>query len=268
MTNKPSLVIGNTSQLSYYFPDNFEKVSSRNINFVQLCEKSYDKVFILFAEQRTFLNESEEFFINTNFNYTIDVINRFKDISNKVIIYSTSELWNKYDRCVSISDTYNYNYSPYIKSKEILCNFINDNRDIYSNVIIIYPFNFNSVHRKEGFLFGKIFDSIISNKKISIGDINFNRDLTHPKNIVDISLKADKDCIVGSGELFNVQRFIEDIFTKLNKNIIDYIEYDNSNNLNIKRGGYYNCEKTLNYDELINLTINDIYEYKTSKGHD
>ncbi len=92
--------------------------------------------------------------------------------------------------------------------------------------------------------------------------------MTHPKNIVDISLKTDKDCIVGSGELFNVQRFIEDIFTKLNKNIIDYIEYDNSNNLNIKRGGYYSCEKTLNYDELINLTINDIYEYKTSKGHD
>jgi len=265
---KPSLVIGNTSQLSYYFPDDFERISSRNINFEKLCSKLYDKVFILFAEQRTFLNESEEFFLNVNFNYTIEVIKKFKDISNNVIVYSTSELWNKYDGCIKISDTYNYNYSPYIKSKEVLCNFINDNRKIYSNVIIIYPFNFNSIYRKEGFLFGKIFDSIINNKKISIGDINFNRDLTHPKNIVDISLKANKDCIVGSGELINVQKFIEDIFTKLNKKVIDYIEYDELNNLSVSRGGYYSCEKTLNYNELINLTIKDIYEYKISKRHD
>jgi nucleoside-diphosphate-sugar epimerase len=95
MLNKPSLVIGNTSQLSYYFPDNFEKISSRNIDFTKLCSKKYDKVFLLFAEQRTFLNESDDFFLKTNFNYTLEVINKFKDISNKVIIYSTSELWNK-----------------------------------------------------------------------------------------------------------------------------------------------------------------------------
>ena len=43
--------------------------------------------------------------------------------------------------------------------------------------------------------------------------------------------------------------------------IIDYIEYDESNNLKIKRGGYYSCEKTIDYNELINLTIKDIYEY-------
>ena len=261
MILKPSLIIGNTSQLSYYFPDTFEKISSRNIDFDRVCSQQYDKVFLLFAEQRTFLNESEDFFVKTNVNYTIEVINKFKDISNKIIIYSTSELWNKYDGCISLKDNYNYNYSPYIKSKEILCDYINNNRDIYPNVIIIYPFNFNSVYRKEGFLFGKIFDSILNNKKISIGDINFNRDLTHPKNIVDISLKANEDCIIGSGELINVQKFIEDIFTKLNKNIVDYIEYDDSNNLKTKRGGYYCCDKTIDYNDLINLTIKDIYEY-------
>jgi nucleoside-diphosphate-sugar epimerase len=264
MSEKPSLIIGNTSQLSNFFPETFEKVSSRNLDYKNLCSKEYDKVFILFAEQRTFLNESEEFYLKTNFEYTIKVINKFKDISNKIIIYSTSELWNKYNGCVSISDIYNYNYSPYIKSKQILCDFINNNRNIYSNVIIIYPFNFNSIYRKKGFLFGKIFDSILNGKKISIGNINFYRDLTHPKKIVEVSLKTDKDCIVGSGELINVQKFVQDIFTKLNKNIIDYIEYDESNNLSLLRNGYYSCEKTCNYDELINLTIKDIYEYKTS----
>jgi GDP-D-mannose dehydratase len=65
------------------------------------------------------------------------------------------------------------------------------------------------VHRKEGFLFGKIFDSLLNNKKISIGDIDFYRDLIHPKNIVDISLITEKDIIIGSGELINVQKFIE-----------------------------------------------------------
>ena len=261
MSDKTSLVIGNTSQLSYYFPNNFEKISSRDIDFTKLCSKKYDKVFLLFAEQRTFLNESDDFFIKTNFDYTLEVINKFKDISNKIIIYSTSELWNKYEGCITLNDKYDYNYSPYIKSKEILCNYINNNRDIYNNVIIIYPFNFNSIHRKEGFLFGKIFDSILNNKKICIGDINFERDITHPKIIVDISLKTEKDCVVGFGNLINIQKFVEDIFTKLNKNI-KLNEITNIKNiLKIKRGGYYSCEKTIDYNELINLTIKDIYEY-------
>ena len=42
---------------------------------------------------------------------------------------------------------------------------------------------------------------------------------------------------------------------------MDYIEYNESNNLTIKRGGYYSCEKTIDYNDLINLTIKDIYEY-------
>ena len=110
MILKPSLIIGNTSQLSYYFPNTFEKISSRNIEFDRVCSQQYDKVFLLFAEQRTFLNESEDFFVKTNVDYTIEVINKFKDISNKIIIYSTSELWNKYDGCISLKDNYNYNY--------------------------------------------------------------------------------------------------------------------------------------------------------------
>ena len=82
-----NLVIGNTSQLSHYFPNDYQKISSRNIDFTKLCSKKYDKVFLLFAEQRTFLNESEDFFLKTNFDYTLDVINKFKDISNNIIIY-------------------------------------------------------------------------------------------------------------------------------------------------------------------------------------
>ena len=105
---------------------------------------------------------------------------------------------------------------------------------------------------------------MLNDKKISIGDIDFYRDLTHPKVIVDVSLNTNKDIIVGSGELINVKNFIQDIFTRLNKSIINYIEYNDSNNLKIKRRGYYSCNKISNYNELINLTIKDIYEYKSS----
>ena len=132
-----NLVIGNTSQLSYYFPNDYEKISSRNIDFEELKKKTYKSIYLLFAEQRTFINESLEFFNKTNFNYTINVINELLDVCDRIVIYSTSELWNKYDGCVSITDTYNYNETPYIKSKETLCNFINNNMEKYKKVIII-----------------------------------------------------------------------------------------------------------------------------------
>lgn len=259
-----NLIIGNTSQLSPYFPSTFDKISSRNIDFEKISLTRYDKIFLLFAEQRTFLNNSEEFFNIINFDYTINIVNKLKDLCNNIIIFSTAELWNDYDSCISLNKKYKYNYSPYIKSKEILCNYINNNRDLYDNVIIIYPFNFNSMHRKEGFLFGKVFDSLLNNKKISIGDVDFYRDLIHPKVVVDLSLITKKDIIIGSGELINVKNFINDIFTNLNKNILDYIEFDTSNNLKNIRKEYYSCDKTINYNELIKLTIKDYYEYKIS----
>jgi GDP-D-mannose dehydratase len=131
-------------------------------------------------------------------------------------------------------------------------------------VIIIYPFNFNSVHRKEGFLFGKIFKSILNDEKISIGNVDFERDLIHPSVIVNESIKTNEDILVGSGELYNVKNFIKDIFTLYNKNSDEYILTDNKNNLNNKRNGYYSCKKYSNYNDLLNLSIKDIYEYKVS----
>jgi hypothetical protein len=259
-----SLVIGNTSQLSHYFPKNYEKISSRDLDFNRLKKNKYNRIYLLFAEQRTFLGESLEFFKKINFDYTIEVINNLLDICENIIIYSTSELWNKYDSCVSITDPYKYNPTPYITSKEHLCNYINENRKKYKKVIIVYPFNFNSVYRKDGFLFGKIFKSLLNNEKISIGNVDFNRDLIHPKIIVDESIKTTKDILVGSGELYNVKDFIKDMFTLYNRNPDEYILIESKNDLSNKRNGYYSCEKYSNYKELLDLSIKDIYEYKIS----
>ena len=258
---KENLVIGNTSQLSFYFPKDYKYISSRNIDN-SIYESQYDYVYILFAEQRTFLNEDQDFFNKVNVDYTLELIERFREISNKIVIYSTSELWNNIEGAVSVDSEYDYNETPYIKSKEILCKKINDNRNYYSNVVIIYPFNFNSIYRKPGFLFSKIFNSILNGDRNEIGDINFNRDLIHPSVIVRESIGATEDKLVGSGELINIKKFVEDLFKGLNLEISDYINIGDSNFLKNKRNEYYNTIRYSNYDELLSLTIEEIKKIK------
>jgi hypothetical protein len=41
-----SLVIGNTSQLSHYFPKNYEKISSRDLDFNRLKKNKYNKEYL------------------------------------------------------------------------------------------------------------------------------------------------------------------------------------------------------------------------------
>jgi nucleoside-diphosphate-sugar epimerase len=259
-----NLIIGNTSQLSHFFPSSFERISSRNLDFTKICKKKYDRIFLLFAEQRTFLNENEDFFNKVNFDYTISIINKLKNYCNNIIVYSTSELWNNYEGEVSIYDKFNYNYSPYIKSKEILSNYLNEYKEKYQNVHIVYPFNFNSPFRKDGFLFSKIFNSLINQKEDFVGNLDFERDIIHPSIIVRESITTNKDILVGSGELINIKNFINDLFQLYNLNFDDYIKFDSKNNLPNKRKNYYSKIKYSNYNELLNLTYNDIRKNKFS----
>jgi len=256
----PNLIIGNTSQLSFYFPGDYEKVSSRNFCINQIKSKRYNRIYLLFAEQRTFSNLSESDFDEINVDLTIKILNLVYSICEHVIIYSTSELWNDYDGPVSINMPYKFNYSPYIKSKEKISNFINQNRQFYSNVIIIYPFNFNSIYRKDGFLFEKIFRSILKKEKISIGNVNFNRDLIHPSIIVKHSINTQNDLLIGSGVVNNVKDFINDLFKYCNLTIDDYVTFDPSNNLKNLRKTYYSEKNFSSYDELISLTLKEIHE--------
>lgn len=258
-----NLVVGDTSQLAKYFPSKYDKVSSRDFN-IEKINNTYDRIYLTFAEQRTFLKANEEFFNKVNVDYTIKIVDLLKDRCNKLIIYSTSELWNNVGGCISVDMKYDYNYTPYIKSKELLCEVINNNKDKYHNVIIIYPFNFNSLYRKSGFLFSKIFDSIINRKKIKIGDVDINRDIIHPKIIVDESIRTNEDIIIGSGCLINVKKFIIDLYHLFNLNYLDFITIENELTLKNKRNEYFSCESYSSYLELIELTKKDFYEYKIS----
>lgn len=254
-----NLVIGNTSQLAYYFPDDYEKISSRDINYEYYQDKKIDTVYLCFAEQRTFLEDKnlEDKFIKVNVDYTLDVIEKFKPISKRIVVYSTCELWNNCTGGIDLKTYQDYNYSPYIRSKGIMSDMLFIN---HPDVIILYPFNFNSVHRKSGFLFSKIFNSIINKKKIEIGDTYFYRDIIHPKYLVERSIKAKNNELVGSGRLTFINDFIRDLYSSFNMNYDDYVTENFDHNLKVERKIFYlNSQKNLyTYKNLLDDTVEDI----------
>jgi nucleoside-diphosphate-sugar epimerase len=256
-----NLVIGNTSQLSHYFPDKYIKISSRNVDFEYHKKQKYDRIYLCFAEQRTFIEDDEKMFMDINFDYTIKVIEELKNSCNKIIFYSTCELWNNCNGEVTIDTDYNYNYSPYIKSKEEISKYIRRN---YDNVIILYPFNFNSPHRKPGFLFSKILDSLISNNKIEIGNTYFYRDIIHPKYVVERSLLCDFDELVGSGRLTHINDFTRKLYSEMGMNYDDYVTENFDHNLKVKRKTFWQETNICLYEKLIEDTVNELKEIKNT----
>ena len=254
-----NLIIGDTSQLSFYFPENYQRISSRNINFEDFESSNYDRIYVCFSEQRTFIENDEKMFLDVNFKYTKKIIDFFSKKCNNLIFYSTSDLWNNYISSIDITIQYNYNYTPYIKSKELITNYIKEN---YNNVIILYPFNFNSPYRKSGFLFSKIFDSIINEKQIEIGNTYFYRDLIHPKYVVERSILCNTDEIIGSGRLIFVNDFIREIYKTFNLNYDIMVKENNIYNLSVKRNPIYLNSNNCLYEKLIEDTVYDIKKFK------
>lgn len=256
-----NLIIGESSQLSQYFPDDYERISSRNINFDDYKDQKYDRVYICFSEQRTFLKD-ENIFDDINVDYTINIIISFLNISNKIIVYGTSELWNLYNGPINVKMPYDYDPSPYIESKKKMVHII---RNLgMDNVIILHPYNFNSIYRKEGFLFWKIVNSIVYDEKIEIGDTYFYRDLIHPKVVVEESIKAEEDMIVGSGRLIFVNDFIRDLYYGMRMEYDYYVTENNRNNLSTKRNINYSDRYLCNYKKILEETVYEIKKLKDS----
>lgn len=256
-----NLIIGNTSQLSYYFPNSYEKISSRNIDFDYLEKNHWDSIYITFAEQRVHLNDID--YITPNYIYTMDVINKLIDISNKIVIYTSCEIWNLYKGQVFINSEPLYEYpNDYVKSKLLLRNKIYELRGIdnkWFKVKIIYPFYFNSVYRRKDFLFGKIFDSIINKKKIEIGYTYFKRDMVHTKYMVERSILASKDEIIGAGQSFDVNKFIRDLYKTFDMDYEYYVKEKIDADSKHKEKDYYsNQEELYSYERLLNDTIGDL----------
>ncbi len=259
-----NLIIGDTSQLAKYFPrQNNEFISSREINFNKPI-RAYDTVYLTFAEQRTFSDLTEREFIKVNVSYTSKVIEKIRNNCKRIILYGTCELWNNYVGAIDLSMKIDYKYSPYVKSKDILLNTILEKRDKgeWNNVFIIHPFNFNSPYRREGFLFYNVFNSIINKEIINVGDLNINRDIIHPKFLVEESIKCKNDMIVGSGYLTNIKEFVFNLYEHFGLNYYEYVIEDKNHQSPHKKNEFWLNTKN-KYKDLLKENINDVKQFKS-----
>ena len=258
-----NLVIGNTSQLSNYFPDSYEKISSRNLDFNYLKNNNWNSVYICFAEQRTFLSNNDNIsneFYDINCSLVKKVIENIN--SNRIVYYSTAELWNNCNGEISIETPYNFISNNYTMSKYNITMELK-NKIKYPNVSIAYPFNFNSIFRKNGYLFSKIFDCLINKTKIIIGDTHYYRDIIHPKMVVDYSIYHDiigKDFIIGSGRLIHINDLIKKLFNSMNMDYNTYVTEDLSYKSSYRNKMFYSNVYNEKYgiEELINMTVSEL----------
>jgi len=207
-----NLVIGNTSQLAHYFPEDYVKISSRNIPDEVFTEK-WENIYVCFAEQRTFLDDTDVFF-DINCAYTMRVVDGLK--YDRLYFYSTILLWsalNKFD----VYTPFKYHETPYMESKEEITRYIMGK----TNTTVLFPCNFNSIYRKDGSLFGKVFDSIKNRKQITLGDTNFTKELTHPRRVVEESFGTEHKII--HGVKVNVNEVIRELYSRSGLIYEDYV---------------------------------------------
>ena len=205
-------------------------------------------------------------FMGINYFLTLDIIENLINNSNRIVIFTTCELWNNCIGQVNLTTAFNYNsygsITSYLYSKKNLYDEIIKRRqknELYNKVIIIHPFNFNSVYRTEYFLFGKIFSSIINKKKIEIGNTYFYRDIIHTKYLVERVISATSDEIVGSGRLYHINDFIRDLYKYFDMDYDYYVTENKNNQNNHSEKLYYSYQENIyTYDMLFNDTVNDI----------
>lgn len=210
-----NLVIGKSSQLAQYFPEDYLKISSRDIDLDYLKSNQWGDVYVTFAEQRIYDKSID--FITPNYLYTLQVINSLLENSKKIVCYTSCGLWNELSGFITLDTKPKFDPwdNEYIVSKLLLWNKITELRkvnNLYRKVIFMHPFYFNSVHRSEYFLFGKIFNSIIKKQKIEVGNLDFYRDIVHTKFVVEKSIEQTQDSMMGAGKLFNIKEFVKDLY--------------------------------------------------------
>ncbi|HVI42029.1 MAG TPA: hypothetical protein VM577_15365 [Anaerovoracaceae bacterium] len=226
-----NLVIGSTSQLAQYFPEDYIKISSRNIDFDYLKNNQWDSVYITFAEQRIYDPDID--YLTPNYFYTRQIAESLLENSKKIVCYTSCELWNTLTGFIRLDTLPQFSpiVNEYTISKMLLWHKLKVMRysnPLYNKIVLAHPFYFNSTYRSEYFLFGKIFKSIINKEKIEVGNLDFYRDMVHTKFVVEKSIGATKDIMIGSGKLFHIRTFVKDLYKLNDMNFSDYVK-DHSN---------------------------------------
>jgi hypothetical protein len=270
---KKDLLIGDTSQLARYWNRlDAEIISSYDIDVGWIQSRQWNRIYIAFANARTFLRT--DVFEKTNVNQTLNLISDIQDSCENVIYYSTTELWNQVNGPIKLEskiwNTFHYDTSSfYIKSKHITTETILKN-DFFTNTIILFPFSFNCPYRSDSrFFFSKIFDSILNRKKITVGNIPSYRELLHPKFVIKESINATKHKIVGSGRLTHVKDFVKHLYELNGMEYGDFV-IEKESSVKDDRGIFFlDSEKCLyHYNELFGDTLEDfnmIYKAREEK---
>ena len=244
-----TLVIGDTSQLSYYLPKSFDKISSRNIDYSSMGE--YERIYICFAEQRTFKSDAN--FIDINYHYTLDVIDKILPKTNEVVFYSTAMLWQNLEQ-YDITDEFSYDEnSKYLVSKEM----ISKELEAKEKTIVHYPCNFNSCQRKKGYLFSKLIDAC-SGKSIEAGNLNFDREIVHASYIAEVSTKSKCSQIIAPGYLVNIESYFRDVIDAFGYKFIDLV-FQNLKAMSTQPKSVHKCiDMDYSYGKMLEDTIEDI----------
>lgn len=257
------LIIGETSQIARYMPQSMSRVSARNVPS-EVYEKTWDNVYVTFAEQRTRFCEDPNYkndFFDVNVRLTLDVIRNIK--SSRVVYFSTTELWNECNGPISIETPYNFRQNYYTDSKHEATRRLNE----LQNVVVLYPFNFNSVYRSDDYLFGKVVSSILEKKKISVGSLEMHRDILHASWVAERTLQSRSSQIIGSGAVRSVRSYIHDVYSLCGLDASLYIEETskkNSHSCTI----YLMLDKIIyEYETLLKDTVNDIQDSASKRHH-
>jgi len=265
-----NLVIGKSSQLAHYFPKDYTKISSREIDLNYLKNGSWDAAYITFAEQRIY--DANIDYITPNYIYTLQIIDALLDSCNKIVCYTSCELWNELTGYISPNTPakfYPIN-NEYSISKLLLWNKVMELRrsnSLYKKVIFMHPFYFNSTYRSKYFLFGKIFDSIINKKKIQVGNLNFYRDMVHTKFVVQKSIELTDDSMVGAGKLFNVRNFVKDLYQLNGMDFESFVEEGSATSPDKPKSIMAGVDWNYTYQDLLSDTQDDIFSSKERYGY-
>jgi len=241
---KRDLIIGSTSQIAQYFDSNIIKSSSRNIDNKIFLE-NWNKVYICFAEQRTSLSKMAEFkhlFYDVNFYKTKMVINKIK--AETIIFLSTTELWNLCSGPIDLNVNFNFKQNYYTDSKFK----ITQELATRENIMIIYPFNFNSRFRSKYFLFGKVYDSIVNKRKIELGNVDFRRDLMHTRYVSKQLENTSESKVIGTGRLTHVGDFIRDLYHHASLDYEEYISQSTQSSIKNTRVENWSATTCKDYD--------------------
>ena len=257
-----NLIIGNTSQQSYYYPDDYVRISSRNLDFNFLKQNKFNSVYLTFAEQRIYDNNID--YINPNFLYVLKIIENVLDNSDKIVLFTSCELWANKVGLISLDSDPDFNIkNQYTISKLLLFNEIKRLRKIddrYNKIIMVHPFYFNSCKRSPYFLFGKIYNSIIKKEKINTGNLNFYRDIIHVKFLVNKCIKLKQDSMMGCGQLINIKKYVVDLYNSFGLDFHEFVNEDITADP-VSKLIYPKVSWTYTYQDLLDDTIEDIQKY-------